>query len=360
MKKGIDVSKWQGVINFDEVKNAGVEFVILRAGYGKNLTAQDDANFKHYYEECKRVGLPVGLYLYSYAKNVEDAKSEAEHVLRLIKDKSFEIPCFYDLEDKSIAGLSNEALLANVKAFCGAVSAVMPCGVYASKSWFDSKFRDSFYNSVPRWVAHYTDKVESYEGFADIWQYSSAGSVTGINGKVDMNYMYTDYINVKPEAPAEEQQTTPVAHAHGVGENVVFSTCYKSSTAPINEAIPADQMKVNHGVITKIVDGAPNPYLLDNGLCWVNDGDIRGAYTGEPKPAAKPAEKKAYKAGDAVVLKDKPLYDTASTDKARKDVSGIYYIYDGKANHGRYRITNDAKKVNKKPISANVTGWVSL
>lgn len=353
MNKGIDVSKWQGVINFDEVKNAGVEFVILRAGYGKNLTAQDDANFKHYYEECKRVGLPVGLYLYSYAKSVEDAKSEAEHVLRLIKDKSFEIPCFYDLEDKSIAGLSNEALLANVKAFCGAVSAVMPCGVYASKSWFDGKFKDSFYNSVPRWVAHYTDKVESYEGFADIWQYSSAGSVTGINGKVDMNYMYTDYINVK----TEEQQTTPVAHAHSVGEHVVFTTCYKSSTAPINEAILAANMKVNHGTITKIVDGAANPYLLDNGLCWVNDGDIAGLYQSKKVTVEK---KKSYAAGDAVVLKDKPLYATASTDKAIKDVSGTFYIYDGKANHGRYRITNEAKKVNKKPISSNVTGWVSL
>ncbi len=76
----------------------------------------------------------------------------------------------------------------------------------------------------------------------------------------------------------QEQTTTGRVYAHAIGEHIIFSTCYKSSTAPVSEHINASAMSRNHGTITKIVD-AQNPYLLDNGLCWVNDGDIRGAYT---------------------------------------------------------------------------------
>lgn len=83
------------------------------------------------------------------------------------------------------------------------------------------------------------------------------------------------------ENTAQEQTAAPTTgrvYAHAIGEHIVFSTCYKSSTAPVSEHINASAMSRNHGTITKIVD-APNPYLLDDGLCWVNDGDIRGAYT---------------------------------------------------------------------------------
>lgn len=97
-------------------------------------------------------------------------------------------------------------------------------------------------------------------------------------------------------AETTEQKPTGRVYAHTLGEHVVFSTCYKSSTAPISEHIDASSMSRNHGVITKIVD-ARNPYLLDNGLCWVNDGDIRGAYTGQAatsKPTAPKHNGTAY------------------------------------------------------------------
>lgn len=87
--------------------------------------------------------------------------------------------------------------------------------------------------------------------------------------------------NVKGTYTAEVSETAigNKTYAHGIGEHIIFSTCYKSSTAPMSEAIAAEKMQRNHGTITKIVD-APNPYLIDNGLCWVNDGDIRGQYSG--------------------------------------------------------------------------------
>lgn len=99
-------------------------------------------------------------------------------------------------------------------------------------------------------------------------------------------------------AETAEQSPTNRVYAHSLGEHIVFSTCYKSSTAPISEHLNASDMSRNHGIITKIVD-AQNPYLLDNGLCWVNDGDIRGIYT-EQTATAKPTTPKHN--GTAYVL----------------------------------------------------------
>ena len=96
------------------------------------------------------------------------------------------------------------------------------------------------------------------------------------------NFPFNEIANgsVAPEPPATQKPPKPAAptHKHKIGEHVVFSTCYASSTDPISKTIQASKMARNHGVITKIQDGARNPYLLDNGLCWVNDGDIRGLY----------------------------------------------------------------------------------
>lgn len=365
MKKGIDVSRWQGVINWDAVKAAGVEFVIIRAGYGNDEPYQDDPQFERNYSECKRLNIPCGIYLYSYATSKADAQSEAAHALRLMKNKTFELPCFYDLEDKTVAALGNGNILEIAKTFCEIVGAVVPAGIYANKYWRLNKLTDEFYNTVPFWLAHYTSETD-YNGNKYAWQYSDSGHVNGINGAVDMNYLYGDFINSKPaaaeqeeEKPAQSEQPKAAEHAHKVGEDVIFSTCYSSSTAPNNEAIPADRMKVNHGVITKIVD-AKNPYLLNNGLCWVNDGDIRGLYTGATNNAPAAAEPKIYKAGDAINLNNAALYANATSDKATKRISGTYFIYDGKLTNGRCRITNNKANVNKKPVGLYVTGWIKL
>lgn len=360
MKKGIDVSKWQNVINWDLVKGAGVDFAILRAGYG---SSGSDPQFERNYNECKRLNIPVGAYLYSYAENKEDALKEAENALKLIANKTFELPLFYDLEDKKTAACSNGTILEIAKTFVNKVSAVVPVGIYANKYWRTTKLTDEFYNNLPFWLAHYTKQTD-YNGKMYAWQYSSKGNVNGINGNVDMNYLYGEFINSKPAAAEQPKPATAEpTHAHKIGEDVVFSTCYKSSTAPNSEAITADKMKTNHGVITKIVN-AKNPYLLNNGLCWVNDGDIRGLYTGasqnatNSKPAA--AKKKSYKAGDVVNLTNAKLYTTAVTETSKKTISGTFYIYDGKEQNSRYRITNNKNNVNKKPVGLYVTGWIKL
>ena len=111
----------------------------------------------------------------------------------------------------------------------------------------------------------------------DMWQYTSDGTIPGVQGRCDISRCYRDF---PQEIGQREEAETPPPSAteYQIGQHVVFSTCYRSSTDPISKAISADNMLRNHGVITKIVAGARNPYLLDNGLCWVNNGDIRGFY----------------------------------------------------------------------------------
>lgn len=133
---------------------------------------------------------------------------------------------------------------------------------------------------------------------------------------------YTESVEPEP-APTPTPAPSGRVYAHSLGEHVVFSTCYKSSTAPISEHIDASSMSRNHGVITKIVD-AQNPYLLDNGLCWVNDGDIRGPYTGNTVSAPTPKPSAPKHRGTAYVLTCSKLSVRKSATKMSRKV-GEYY-----------------------------------
>ena len=101
VKKGIDVSEHQGVIDWNAVKDSDVEFVIIRCGYGDNYTSQDDKQWLRNVSECERLGIPYGVYIYSYAQTTAQAKSEADHVLRLLKGHNPTYPVYYDMEDSS-------------------------------------------------------------------------------------------------------------------------------------------------------------------------------------------------------------------------------------------------------------------
>lgn len=287
--KLIDISYHNGTIDWAKV-NTQVDGVIIRCGYGDNLEAQDDKKFKEYTEACMKYGIPFGFYLYSYAKTMEQAKSEAEHCLRLLapyKDK-MSYPVYLDLEETGTESGAVERALT--------FGEILEregywCGIYASESWWNTYLSGGSLDRFTKWVAKYgtnngTPQTKpSVEGM-DIWQYTSVGKIEGISGNVDMNICYRNLPSeIRPELTAASVQITAPqpetrTYAHVIGEHVTFSTCYASSTDPISKAIPATSMSRNHGTITKIVD-AKNPYLLDNGLCWVNDGDIRGAYKEE-------------------------------------------------------------------------------
>lgn len=217
--KGIDVSKWQGNINWEKVK-PNIDFAILRCGFGGDVTKYDDTFYKKYVAECERLNIPYAVYLYSYAKNESQIDSEVAHALRLVKGlKPF---CIYiDMEDGSIAGLGKTILTALSKRFCEAVKAKgYNAGVYSNQNWFQN-YLDvvSLRNAgCSIWCAKYSNNKPNIAAEYDIWQYSSTGSVDGINGNVDMNYMYNDIRNIKATStkPATGKKKTNKAIAEEV------------------------------------------------------------------------------------------------------------------------------------------------
>lgn len=198
---GIDVSDWQGDIDWEKAKAAGVKFALLKCGYGMDLTDQDDACFERNASECERLGIPYGVYLYSYANTMEKAKSEAAHVLRMLKGRKPRYPVYLDLEDQITLSVSKEQILAQVKAWCEIIEgAGYKAGIYANLYWWDTYLTDPWYDTKERWVAQYYSKCEYAKDYG-IWQYTSRGSVAGVNGNVDCDWCYKDYLTTEPEVP---------------------------------------------------------------------------------------------------------------------------------------------------------------
>ena len=193
MLKGIDVSKHDGTIDWQKVKNSGeVDFAILRAGYGK-LISQKDVKFEEFYRGCKENNIPVGVYWYSYAHSVAEIQTEARVFLEAIKGKQFEYPVYLDFEEKSQFALGKAKCTEMAKAFLEILeNAGYYAGIYSSKSHLENYFTEDILQNYTVWVAHYGVSKTSYKYPFDIWQYSSDGSISGINHRCDMNYCYKD------------------------------------------------------------------------------------------------------------------------------------------------------------------------
>lgn len=184
--KVIDVSEHQGVIDWEKVKKSGIKGAIIRCGYGSDDASQDDKQWKRNVSECERLGIPYGVYLYSYAANTEMAKSEAAHVLRLIKGHKLSYPVYYDLEEEAYAS----AAKANAIAFGDIIEkAGYWCGVYTWPRWFNTHLKGL--ERFTKWPCEWG--VSKCSIPCDMWQYADNGRVNGISGAVDMNYCYRDF-----------------------------------------------------------------------------------------------------------------------------------------------------------------------
>lgn len=202
-KRGIDVSSHNGNINWGAVKNDGIEFAILRVGYGM-YDYQKDAQFENYYAGATSVGIPVGAYLYSYAKNVAEAEREADCAIKWLNGRKLNLPVYFDIEDPSQEHLGRGTLDAMCRAFCNKIEqAGYSAGIYASKYWSTSVISGAELGQrYTYWVAQYYSSC-TYTGPYAIWQNSGSGRVAGINGDVDTDIMYQDIIDGKPTpAPA--------------------------------------------------------------------------------------------------------------------------------------------------------------
>lgn len=190
MLKGIDVSRYQSDIDWQKVKAAGVQFAIIKAGYGK-YAYQEDPCFEDNIKGAYNAGIPVGVYWYSYADTVAEAKQEAEVCLTVIKPYKdmITLPVFFDQEyEPAILSAGNSIRTECCVAFIEAIEAAgYKAGLYGSQDWLDNKIDDSqIPDTATVWVAQYGNKC-TYKGRYTIWQYASTGKVNGIKGNVDMN-----------------------------------------------------------------------------------------------------------------------------------------------------------------------------
>lgn len=264
----IDVSIHNGVIDWTKVKASGVDGAIIRCGYGRDLVKQDDARFRYNIEGAIAQGLRVGVYIYSYAKSEDSAKSEAAHVLRLIepyKDK-ITLPVYYDLEENGTEnGAKDRAII-----FGDIIEkAGYWCGIYASLSWWQNYLKGL--DRFTKWVAYWgvnngrPNGKPNIQGL-DLWQYTSKGSVDGIKGFVDCNELLKPtiggYIGAnKPQEPIKED-SKPIEEAkyttYKIKKGDTLSKIakkYGTTVKAIKEANPdkiKDANKIYTGDIIKI------------------------------------------------------------------------------------------------------------
>jgi len=269
MIKGIDISTFQKNVDWNKVKNAGFEFAILRASYGKN---EKDDLFESHYTGAKAAGLKVGAYHFFYARNIEEAKLDAQNFLRCIAGKQFEYPVILDAESSSYQGTIDKKTMTDM---CITFLEIMKnagyfTGIYANIDWFKNRLDDSRLAPYMHWIAQY-NSVCSYTGSHGMWQKSSSGQVPGISGNVDIDECYVDYpamiigagLNgfsnqtpvqpVTPPAPAPEPETetTYTVKSGDTLSSIAskYSTTYQH-LAQINGI--ADPNKIYPGQVLKV------------------------------------------------------------------------------------------------------------
>lgn len=194
---GIDVSKWNGNINWTAVKNSGVSYVIIRCGYRGSAQGQliADPKFEANIKGATAAGLKVGIYFFSQAVDEVEAVEEASMVLEQIRKYTISYPVFIDVEASGGRGdkIDKAARTAVCKAFCQTIqNGGYTAGIYSNKVWLENKIDTGSLSSYKIWLAQYA-AVPTYTGRYDLWQYRSTGSVSGISGNVDMNISYLGY-----------------------------------------------------------------------------------------------------------------------------------------------------------------------
>ena len=221
MKKGIDVSRWQGDIDWKKVRASGIEFAIIQAGYGRELS-QKDAKFEQNYSGAKAAGVPCGVYWYSYARTEAEAEQEAAVCLEIIRRRQLEYPVFFDVEEPAVLRLGRAQVSKIVRAFLRKVeSAGWFVGLYMSAYHLRDCIEDDIRTRYAVWVAHYGVSKPDYSGSYGIWQKSSTGSVSGISGNVDLDEAYQDYLSIIRAAGLNGYQKQAAAPARAKAKKQV-------------------------------------------------------------------------------------------------------------------------------------------
>lgn len=322
--KIIDVSTWQGNIDWSKVKADGVQGAIIRAGFG-NVASQKDNKFERNYTNAKAVGMPIGAYWYSYATSVADAKKEAEVCLSILKGKQFEYPIYYDLEDPSMTSCGKSVLTQIATTFCETLeSAGYYVGIYSNPNWLKNYLDYSTVKKYTLWLAHWGVSEPAYK--CALWQYSSSGSVSGISGRVDMNWGYQDFPTEikngkfngfgeasKPVQPVEPSKPSKPATSNGfkVGDTVRVKKGAKTYDGGSLASFVYDR---DHKISELSGDRAVITY---DGVvvAAVNTADLTkaGSASSSTKPSTPSTSGSSIKVGDTVkVKKGAKTYDGGS------------------------------------------------
>lgn len=259
--RGIDVSNHQGTVDWNKVKAAGIDFAILKVGpvYGK-----PDDSFERNAVECERLGIPYGVYYYSYARSVEDANKEADRTLAWLGGHHPSLPVYYDLEDSYILqdpDFSKDKLTQIAQTFCNRMEAVgFKSGIYANLNWLNNYLDSPSLSGYDHWVAQYNWRCD-YAGSYSFWQYSSSGNVPGVNGRCDMNYCFNGSLLNVDDSKMHIQYE---AHVSNIGW---MSSKRDGSTAgTTGQSKSVEDLKV--GILNPVEDGSVQINANVSGIGW--------------------------------------------------------------------------------------------
>lgn len=367
-KKGIDISYCQKGFNLEWAKNAGVEFVIMRAGIAKSV----DTELKNHLTACEKLEMPYGFYWYSRAFDTVQAIAEAKACIQTIKDTTPSYPIFYDIEEKDqIDKLTKQQRTDIICAFCEKIKeAGYTAGVYINPSWMENYVdKTKLIGKYEIWLAHWTEnpnKPSNYKYGQVMWQWG----LDKINGwGVDGDICFKDYPIKKPSNPEPVPTPNPTPNPspqkpselkYKVGDVVKYAGGKQYVSSSSNAGYMAKAGTVEITVVSK---GTAHPYHAvskdKSGVYGWVDADKLSAIEKAPEKPKNPTEK-IYLAGDKITLTNVNLYAGAGATRAAGKLNGVYYFYDGKNFNGYYRICPSPNCVGKTPLGYNVTGWIKI
>ncbi|WP_099205901.1 LysM peptidoglycan-binding domain-containing protein [Scatolibacter rhodanostii] len=308
-KFGVDISYANGNVDFNALKSAGVEFVILRCGFGNDMAHQDDAQYFANLKKCEEHRMPYGVYLYSYATNTDMAKSEAAHALRLLKNSNPVYGVWYDVEDKTQA---NSDLVSICETFCDTVKeAGYYVGIYSFLAWFKNQLSSNRLDKYPKWVAQWNNTL-TYGKDCDIWQFTDAYQIGGKG--FDGNYSYKEFATKTPIAPTPSAPVvTPPAPAPQPASNT-----YTVQSGDTLSGI-ASRYGTTYQNLANL-NGIANPNLIYPGQVLKVSGSVASAPT---------AQTYVVKSGDTLSGIASKYGTTYQAVAAKNGISNPNLIYPG-------------------------------
>lgn len=351
-EKLIDVSTWNGNIDWGKVYKSGVKYAMIRSSFGVESPNQVDNKFTRNITNAVKAGVKCGVYHYSYAQSVEAAKQEAEFCLKTIKGYNITLPVAFDIEDSSQTHLGKDALTNIVIAFCDKIkSAGYTPMVYCNPNWLNNYLhKDKLIGKYDIWLAQWGVSSPSYN--CAIWQYSENGGVSGISGSVDMNYIYKSYTksatnvtNTTQKAASSTSAGTKTSTAKVIGK-----TSYIRSQALVDDEGGSSKK------LKTVKVGTVLEWLSDDNYGWskVKYSNTTG-YIQNSRIDKKNIStwRIGTVTGNEVRLRKKPI-DGAVTDYANKGdkLTVICQIFSGKnAGWTLVRYKNEDRYISSQYIS---------